>query len=96
MGGTEGERLLFIYGEHDPWTAARYALGGATDSLSLTMPAGNHGSVIAGLDPADQAAAVAKLEAWTGVTPNLFRQTARAWQPRPTPPRIPTALLRVR
>ncbi len=94
--GTEGERLLFIYGEHDPWTAARYPLGAATDSLSLTMPAGNHGAGIYGLEPADQAAALAKLEAWTGVTPNAFALAARAWLPKPRPPRMPTALLRAR
>jgi hypothetical protein len=91
----EGERLLFIYGEHDPWTAARYPAA-PTDSLSLTMPAGNHGSGIYGLEPADQAAALAKLEAWTGVPPNAFALTARAWLPKPKPPRIPTALLRAR
>lgn len=94
--GSEGERLLFIYGQHDPWTAARYPLGAATDSLSLTMSAGNHGAGIYGLESADRAAALAKLEAWTGVTPNAFALAARAWLPKPKPPRIPTALLRAR
>ena len=66
---TEGDRLLFIYGEFDPWTGGKYALGDATDSLILTQRQGSHGSRITQLDDADREAAFAKLEAWTGVKP---------------------------
>ncbi len=66
---TEGHRLLFIYGEFDPWTGGKYALGDATDSLMLTQREGSHGSRITRLDDADREAAFAKLEAWTGVKP---------------------------
>ena len=30
---TEGDRLLFVYGEWDPWTGGKFELGNATDSL---------------------------------------------------------------
>ncbi len=66
---TDGDRLLFIYGEWDPWTGGEYDLGGATDSLKLTQAQGTHGSRINRLAPADRDAAYAKLAAWTGVTP---------------------------
>ncbi|MBN1772885.1 MAG: hypothetical protein JXB32_16560, partial [Deltaproteobacteria bacterium] len=34
----EGERLLFVYGEFDPWTAGAFALGAAVDSYLLVVP----------------------------------------------------------
>lgn len=88
---SEGERLLFVYGETDPWTAGRYPLP-ATDSLSLTAPDSNHGSNLTTLAPADRDAALAKLEAWTGVTPNVRAVTDQPARPRPR--LIPSAFLR--
>ena len=38
---TEGERLLFIYGEYDPWTGGAFDLGDAADSYLFVDPAGN-------------------------------------------------------
>ena len=66
---TQGERLLFIYGEDDPWTAAAFDFGGAQDTYRFIEPGGNHGASIGGLVEADQAVALAALEDWTGVTP---------------------------
>lgn len=63
----QGSRILFIYGEWDPWTGGKFPLGNATDSLSLVMPQGTHGSSLAGLPPTERAAALAKISAWTGV-----------------------------
>ncbi|WP_437813898.1 S28 family serine protease [Sorangium sp. So ce1078] len=67
---TEGERLLFIYGENDPYTAAAFDIGAARDSHRFIAPGGTHGSVILSLAPADQALALGALESWTGVTPS--------------------------
>lgn len=64
------ERILFIYGENDPWTAGAFEAPGdgpARDLLRLTAPTGNHGSAIASLAPGDRAVALAALSRWTGV-----------------------------
>jgi len=86
-----GERLLFIYGEWDPWTGGQFELGGATDSLRLVQAEGTHGSRITRLSPTDRDAALAKLEAWTGIKPVV--PTARTTHDV-KPPRIPPALTR--
>ncbi|MCA9673667.1 MAG: multidrug transporter, partial [Myxococcales bacterium] len=67
----DGSRLLFVYGEWDPWSGGRFPLGDATDSLSLTVAEGTHGADLSSLDADDRAAAAARLEAWTGVTPDF-------------------------
>jgi len=93
---TQGDRLLFIYGQWDPWIAGKFDLGQATDSLMLTRAQGTHGSSISRLSTADRDAAFAKLAAWTGVTPQvLTNQAARevaAIEPRQ--PRVPPAIVR--
>jgi hypothetical protein len=65
----EGERLLFIYGENDPYTAGAFELGQARDAHRFIAPEGNHGAVIDDLAPADRELALGALEAWTGVAP---------------------------
>jgi hypothetical protein len=91
---TEGDRLLFVYGEFDPWTGGKYELGDATDSLLLTQREGSHGSRINRLDDADRALAYAKLEAWTGVKPlpPIVEKPSRGRDV--TEPRVPPVLLR--
>src|SRR5262249_48899413 len=85
----QGSRLLFIYGEWDPWSAGKFALGSATDSAILVQAQGTHGSTITGLSDTDRATALAKLRAWTGVEPMpLSAPEVEA------PPRIPSAILR--
>ena len=66
---TEGDRMMFIYGEYDPWTAGMVELGDATDSYIFVDPGGTHGSYIRTLEPDDRDAALAILQRWTGVTP---------------------------
>ncbi len=90
---TQGSRLLFIYGQWDPWTGGKFDLGQATDSLLLVKATGTHGSSISRLSAADRDAALAKLAAWTGVTPQLLTNaTARELEPRL--PRVPPAIVR--
>src|SRR5262249_1241245 len=38
----QGQRLLLLYGEADPWAAGAIDLGAATDSFKLVVPTGNH------------------------------------------------------
>ncbi len=63
-----GQRLMFIYGELDPWTAGAYDLGNASDSFKFVAPLNNHGSSISELRAADQEKALSTLERWLGVT----------------------------
>lgn len=91
----QGDRLLFVYGQWDPWTGGQFELGNATDSLRLVQPEGTHGSKITELVDTDRDAALAKLEAWTGVKPLLpfsGRRSLRLDEPRHL--RIPPAMQR--
>ncbi|MBL9102417.1 MAG: hypothetical protein JNL82_15765 [Myxococcales bacterium] len=77
---SSGERILLVYGEHDPYTAAAFDPAGNPGVLRLVVPGGNHGAQIGQLDAAERDAALAALEAWTGVTPEL--PAAAPWAPR--------------
>ena len=92
----EGDRLLFVYGEWDPWTAGRFALGGAMDSLSLTQPRGSHAARLTRLADVDEAAAFERLATWTGVTPQTVGGGSARELELPVEPeiRIPPAMLR--
>lgn len=69
----EGQQMLLIYGENDPYSAAMFDPGGAAEVLRFVAPDGNHGSGILDLADADRGAALAALAAWTGVTPTVPR-----------------------
>lgn len=92
-----GDRLIFIYGEWDPWTGGKFDLGNATDSLLVTQAEGSHGSRIGRLSPADRDAVLAKLQAWTGVTPsvNAVRSTLSVRPEMDDQPRVPPVMLRL-
>jgi hypothetical protein len=85
-----GDRLLFVYGQWDPWTGGAFSLGQASDSLELVQAMGTHNSRIGHLSTTDNAAALAKIAAWTGVTPTATMRT----EPEPREPRMPPALVR--
>jgi len=65
---TSGKRLLFIYGEYDPWTAGAFELGNATQSLKLIVPAGNHSASISRLTDADKTRATNLINSWLGIS----------------------------
>jgi hypothetical protein len=90
---TRSSRLLFLYGQWDPWTGGMYGLGGAADSLLLVQPQGTHGARLARLPETARALAFEKLRAWTGVQPALPQQRT-ALAPPPREPRIPPAMRR--
>ena len=89
-----GTRLLFVYGEFDPWTAGRYPLGAATDASSLTVAAGTHGAGLVDLAAADKAIAYEQLGRWTKVTPDEGRLLQFVRRAPPRLPRLPPPLLR--
>ncbi|MFH0244251.1 S28 family serine protease [Streptomyces sp. HK10] len=64
----DAERMLFVYGENDPWGAEPFRLGrGSEDSYVLTAPGANHGANIAGLEADDRALATGALMRWAGL-----------------------------
>jgi hypothetical protein len=71
---TAGARMMFVYGEYDPWSTRMYEPAAALDAARYVDPAGNHGAKLRSLTAADTAAATAKLEGWLG--------TAALAQPR--------------
>lgn len=64
---TEGEQMIFIYGELDPWSSRPF-VPSAKDSYKLVVPGGNHGSSIAQLADSDRTTAIAALERWLGTS----------------------------
>ncbi|MGW0803470.1 S28 family serine protease [Nonomuraea sp. NPDC002799] len=60
---TRSERMLFVYGENDPWSAERFTPS-RRDSSLYVAPGANHGANIARLSEADRAAATATLRRW--------------------------------
>jgi hypothetical protein len=75
----QGQRLLYIYGEYDPWSAEPFKLGpGSRDSFIYYVPKGNHGSKIAMLPAAQAAAATATIQRWAGITPSPQLRKATA------------------
>jgi hypothetical protein len=68
---SQGRRMLFVYGENDPWSAEKFEPGpGTRDSHWFTQPGGNHGSNIGGLPAAERAEATTILQNWMGVAAN--------------------------
>ncbi|MEV1020634.1 S28 family serine protease [Streptomyces sp. NPDC050264] len=62
-------RMLYVYGDNDPWGAERFRLGsGARDSYVLTAPHANHGANVAGLTADDNALATSRILAWAGLS----------------------------
>jgi PS-10 peptidase S37 len=72
---TKAERMLFVYGENDPWGAERF-VPSLRDSALYVAPGANHGANIARLNPADSAAATATLRRWAGVPATLAKPQA--------------------
>jgi len=62
------DRMLFVYGEMDPWGAERFRLDrSARDSYVFTAPGMNHGANVAGLVPDQRSLATARILEWAGV-----------------------------
>ncbi len=88
---SSGDKLIFIYGQWDPWTGGAFTLGSATNSLELIAPMGTHNADIGALSIDDEANAIAELEQWTGVTASLPQGRIA---PRHSAPHVPPAALR--
>ncbi|MGV9451236.1 S28 family serine protease [Streptomyces sp. NPDC003635] len=75
-------RMLFVYGENDPWGAEPFHLGkGARDSYIFTAPGANHGARVAGLIDSEKALATAKILEWAGVAPASVQSNPSSAKP---------------
>ncbi|MFH9421008.1 S28 family serine protease [Streptomyces sp. NPDC017529] len=64
----DAERMMFVNGEWDPWSAEPFRLGsGSEDSYVFKVAGGNHGANIAKLKEADRKKATEELLDWAGV-----------------------------
>jgi len=93
-----GDRLLLVYGQWDPWTAGRFPLGEAADSRDFVQPEGTHASHLTKLKQDDCKAALAMIESWTGVKPKAtwWRRAAAPGTVQPVVPAPRTPPVRVR
>jgi hypothetical protein len=69
----ESSKVMFIYGEFDPWSAAKFDLGASVnrDNFLFVAPGGNHKSSIAALASEDKAKAIGILRRWLSTSFSL-------------------------
>lgn len=70
---TESERMLYVYGSNDPWSAEPFRCGRTAkerECLRMYVAGGNHGASIAGLARPDQQVATTRLMRWAGLGPD--------------------------
>ena len=65
---TEGNNIIHIYGEQDPWTACAIEHTGQTNAVKFIQPGANHFLRIADLD--EQQLVYDNLEEWMGIEIN--------------------------
>ena len=62
---TNGDKVIYIYGKNDPWTAGAIELDGSVDALFINQSGENHGVKITDLDNPE--VVYNKLEEWLGI-----------------------------
>jgi hypothetical protein len=62
---SRGERIVYVYGGNDPWTAAALRPDPGLDALCVVQPGANHGVKIRNLD--DKGLVIAALERWLAI-----------------------------
>ncbi|MFE8600375.1 S28 family serine protease [Archangium violaceum] len=72
-----GQRMLFLYGEDDPWFSVPFEVRESNDSLRFVVPRGNHGARLAQLPEPERTAALEHLFQWAGLDPSAARQGLR-------------------
>ncbi|MEV5975496.1 aminopeptidase [Streptomyces sp. NPDC052114] len=65
-----GQRMMYVYGEYDPYGAERYrpARGAKHDNHVFTAPGANHGATVSQLTADEKARATQRIQAWAGVS----------------------------
>ena len=88
---TAASRMLFVYGEFDPWSAEPFSCGpdGRTGSATQRWdPAGNHGATISSLPERARRAAIAQVRQWAGLPHDRAAVLAAEQRSENTGPRI--------
>jgi hypothetical protein len=65
---TQGNNIIYIYGENDPWSAPHLEYLGATNAKMFWVKNGNHYSFIRTLSKTQQEELLETLEGWLGIT----------------------------
>lgn len=66
----QGERMLFLYGDRDPWSAGPFEVRARNDSHRFYVPDANHTYArIARLPQAERSLALSRFYTWMDVTP---------------------------
>lgn len=68
-----GDKIIYIYGKNDPWSAGAIELTGAADALMLMQNGANHRVKIANLDNPNLV--YDKLESWLGIQINASKSS---------------------
>lgn len=63
---TEGNNIIYIYGEIDPWTAGAVELTGQTNAVKIIQPGANHSIFLEDLDQKELV--YSTLENWLNIT----------------------------
>jgi hypothetical protein len=66
-----GERVMFVYGQDDPWSAGAFELGQGADLARFDVPGANHGAAISDLPDGPRAQALAMLGRFAHTTSTL-------------------------
>ena len=62
-------KMVFTYGEYDPWTAARFEVPASGERFAYTLLGANHGASVRDLPPAERTEAMSAIGRWIGLTP---------------------------
>ncbi len=62
----KAQRMLFIYGENDPWATGAFEVRERNDAYRLYVPGGTHSASILKLPEAERQLALERLSAWLG------------------------------
>lgn len=60
----EGDRIIYIYGEYDPWSASQVELTGKTDALKVIIAKGDHSSCIGQMSETQREEVYDRLTRW--------------------------------
>lgn len=61
---SDGNNIIYIYGEYDPWTATGVWPNPETNAIRMTKPAGNHGANILSFNGEEREKLISALEEW--------------------------------